>query len=175
MKRFIPLFIPTLFLAAAIGAYVFLSFRINEAAAHWAAARASAQALGQEGQFQKSVGALLKDTQFQRSELASFVATDSTLASLTQMIKEAAKREKISVAIGAISPAPSDWKYHEPLTVSLSARGSLAAIAAFATDLESLPVASHLSVMSLEVSDNRTWLASFTVDFVKEKPPTSLP
>ena len=48
-----------------------------------------------------------------------------------------------------------------------------AALAAFATDLESLPHVSRLSSAALEASGAGSWFATFTVDFVKEKTPAA--
>ena len=172
MTRFIPLFGSVLLLLAGIGVYLFLCVNIAQSVSTAATAQASASGTGEQELFQQSIQTFMQDTVSQRTELSGFVTKDTDVVSLINAIDAAAKREKVSVTIGSVSVLGTEWKYHEPLEVALSAQGSFSALALFATDLESLPTASHLSAMTADASTNHTWFDTFTVDFVKEKAPT---
>ncbi len=173
MNRFMPLLVSVIVLVAAIAGYVFLSVQIRQAASAASAATENVSATGKQESFQRSIWAFMQDTERERAELATFVAKDNDIVTLIETIENAAKREKVSATIGSVSVSAVDWKYHEPLEVSLSAQGSFAALAAFATDLESLPQASRLSRMTVEASDKNLWFGTFTVEFVKEKTQSS--
>jgi Tfp pilus assembly protein PilO len=173
MNRFTPLVFSLVFLVIAVAAYAFLSYETARALSSAASVHAQAASADAEGLYQQSISSFLSATASDRAALDAFVPADEDVPVVIQDVEDAAAREKVVATIGAVSVAPSDWQYHEPLEIKLSARGSFAALAAFATDLESLPQASHLSSFSAQSSGNGSWFASYTVDFVKEKtPPT---
>lgn len=170
MNRFTFLILAAILAILMLSGYVFLSIRIHSLLASAAAAREGAAAAGAAASLQQGIQDFLSATQAERTDLSAYVATDADVVSLIQEVQDVAKKEKVTATVGAIAVAPTDWKYHEPLEMSLSATGSLPALAAFATDLESLPQTSHLSAASFEASGKGVWFARFTVDFVKEKP-----
>lgn len=171
MTKFLPLAAALLLLFFGITLYVFLCAEISRTVSVAAAARANASGAGQQELFQQSVQSFVNDTAVQRAELATFIAKDTDIVSLIDTIDNAAKREKVSVTIGAVNVVAGSWQHHEPLEVTLSAQGSFAQLAAFATDLESLPMASRLLSMNAEASENHLWFDTFVVQFVKEKAP----
>ncbi len=169
MKHIRALIAPVLLFVAVVSGYGFLFVNISRDVSAAFADRASAAALGQEESLQKTVQQFVTDTAAERTELASYVATDGDVVTLIQEIESVAGRDNVSLSVGAIAAVPSDWHYHEPLDVSLSASGSFSALAAFAADLESLPQASRLSSITFEASRGGGWTATCTVEFLKEK------
>jgi hypothetical protein len=146
-----------------------LFVKTGEAISATVADRSQSAAAGQEESAQKTLQAFVTDTAPAQSELASYVADDASVVGIIQTVEDAASREGISVTIGAIAVAPADWRYHETLSLSLSATGPFSALAAFSTDLESLPYASHLESVSLQSASGKNWFASYTLDFLKQK------
>ncbi len=174
MNRFTPLLISLVLCVAAGAVYGWLSFETSLAISSASAASAEAATSGARALYAQSVSGLLRETADERSQLAAFVATDQSAPAIIQELGDAAKYEQVSATIGTVSVLASDWKQYEPLEIQLSARGSFAALAALATDLESLPQVSHLSSFTIQSSGNRVWFATYTVDFVKQKSsPTS--
>lgn len=169
MKRFTPLLLSLALLAAALGVYGFLSFHIARAVAAASDARAAAASSGAQALFHQSVATFLGATGESRAALATFVPADEDVPALIQEIESAAKREKVSVTISQVSVGTADWKYLEPLEIKLSARGSFAAVAAFATDLESLPQPSRLSSFTAQAASGGSWFATYAVSFIKQK------
>jgi hypothetical protein len=156
-------------LSGALALFGFLFLKTGEAISATVADRAASAAAGQEESAQKTLQAFVADTAADQSELASYVADDTSVVGIIQTIEDAASREGVSVTIGAISVVPADWRYHETLSLSLSATGSFSALAAFSTDLESLPYASHPASVSFQTSSGKNWFASYTLDFLKQK------
>jgi Tfp pilus assembly protein PilO len=169
MNRFTLLLLSLFLLAAAMAIYGFLSFEISRAVSTASAARAQAQTSGAQALYRQSVSGFLNGTESDRAALTAFVPADQDVPAIIQEIEDAALREKVSTVIGSVSVASSSWAYHEPLEIQLSARGSFAGLATFATDLESLPHASHLSSFTAQSSGGHAWFAAYTVDFVKQK------
>lgn len=170
MNRFAPLLIALLLLAAAVYGFAFLAAHTYAAAAAAAAAAESIATAGKQESFQQNVAAFMRGTESERAELGTFITKDRDVVSIIAAIEAAAKREKVSVEVSSIAVAPAPyWKYHEPLDVTLSAQGSFPALAAFATNLESLPWVSHLLTMTAGASDMHTWTSTFTLEFAKEK------
>ena len=169
MKRFTPLFLSLALLVAALGVYGFLSFGISRAVGAASEARAAAASSGARALFRQNIAGFLGMTEESRTALATFVPADKDVPALIQEIEDAAKREKVSVTISQVSVGTADWKYFEPLEIKLSARGSFTAVAAFATDLESLPHPSRLSSFAAQSASGGSWFATYAVDFVKQK------
>lgn len=173
MKRFTPLLFSLALFVVSIAVFVFLSFEISGAVRDASAARVEASSSGTQALYRQSIAGFLSGTESERSTLTAFVPTDQDAPAIIQEIEAAAKQEKVIPAIGSVSVVSTTWKYHEPLEIKLSARGSLAAVTAFATDLESLPQASHLSSFTVQASGKQIWFATYVVDFVKVKTPST--
>lgn len=175
MNRSASLFLSLALLAAAIGLYAFLAWQASEAAAAAVSAKAESAALSATTLYRHSASAFLSQTADDRKSLSMFVAKDEDVPLLLSEIESAALREKATASVSSVSVVPSKWSYHETLEIKISARGTLAALMAFSTELESLPQASHLSAATFSASGANQWVAAFTVDFVKTKAATSSP
>lgn len=169
MSRSASLFLSLVMLAAAIGLYAFLAWQTSEAAGAAATARAESAALSGTTLYQRSASAFLSQTVDGRNALSAFVAKDEDAPLLLSEIESAALREKATASVASVSVVPSKWSYYETLEIKISARGTLAALMAFSTDLESLPQASHLSAATFSASGTNQWVAAFTIDFLKTK------
>ena len=170
MNRFFSFFSALALLIAAVAAFCFLTYEINRHIASTAQGKANLASLSGEQTYEQTVSSFLNDTAAPQAALASFVVSDSDVVSVIDTIEAAAKREKVAVTVDSVSVGQTTWKYHEPLDISLSAQGSFAALAAFATDLESLPQASRLVSVHAEASDGKVWFETFKMEFVKTNP-----
>lgn len=171
MKKFTTLIVAFIFLTVALACFVFMQVRISGFVATLAEARESSFSTEARDQALRRADALIAQTASSNAELAGFVVPDSNSVRIIEAIENTAKRERVTATIGSVSVMPASWTYHEPVRVTFSVRGSLAAITRFASLLETLPEASRLVSASFEVSDNNAWFATFVVDFIKEKNP----
>lgn len=171
MKQ-LPILILALLLAiAAIGGYVFMLTTIQTAVDEIASARADSQSAEERETLAQTANIFMTDTAPARSELDTFVTTDAEFVSAIDMLESAGKREKVDVTIGSVSVKKTAAKAHEAATVILSAKGSFAGLAAFASAVESLPLASRVTSVSLEASTDNSWFGTFSLEFLKRKSP----
>jgi hypothetical protein len=169
MKQ-LPVLIFALLLAiGAIGGYVFMLNSIQTAVDGIAVARADSEAATEREKLAQTANVFIAETVESRSELDTFVTKDANFVSAIEMMESAGKREKVEVEIGSVSVKKIDAKSHEVAAVILSAKGSFANLAAFASALESLPLSSRVVSVSLEASGENSWFAAFTLEFVKRK------
>lgn len=171
MRKFTALILGLLFLAATIAGYAFVHARISGFVATIAKAKETAFSTDARDQALRRADALITETAAGRAELETFVVPDSDSVRLIDAVEAAAKREGVTVTIGSVAVLPASWTYHEPVRVTLSARGSLSALSRFASALETLPEASRLVTASFEASADRQWFATIVIDFIKEKSP----
>lgn len=171
MKKFTTLLIAFACLAAAVACYVFVNIQISGFIGTLAKAKESSFSTDARDQALRRADALIAQTASSNAELATFVVPDSDSVRLIEAVEDTAKRERVSATIGSVSVVSSNWTYHEPVRVTFSVRGSLAAITRFASALETRPEASRLVSASLEAADSGAWFATFVIDFIKEKTP----
>ena len=174
MKHLVAPILSCIVLAVAIIGFAFVMLQIGTFGTTIAKAKESERIASLRDQALQSASAFLNDTASDRAELENFVVKNSNSVSFITAIEDAGLREKVIANIGSINLPSTEWKYHEPVQVVVTARGSFAALSQFATALESLPVGSRLLTMSIEASANHTWFGTFTLDFVKEKSSTSM-
>jgi Tfp pilus assembly protein PilO len=89
-------------------------------------------------------------------------------ASAIELVENAAKIANVRATVGAATLTPLKEKRHEELNITVSAEGTFAGVARFATVLESLPRASYLSNVDIEAS-SKGWYATYVVSFIKLK------
>ena len=170
MKHLFPLIIGILFVAAAAAGYWFMHRNISQGVDEIAAARAEADAAGGREQFARAAGAFLSDTAIEREELNTFVVQDEDFVAAIETIEASAKREKVTATVASVNVNSKTNQFHEVITMTVSARGSFAALTAFAASLESLPFASRVLTLSLEETAERVWFLNTSVEFIKRTP-----
>ncbi len=171
MKQLPILIFAFLLAAAAAGGYLFMLLTIQTAVDDIASARADSQTAEEQDTLAQTANVFISDTAPVRSELGTFVTTDAGFVSAIEMMESAGKREKVDVTIGSVNVKKIDAKSHELAAVILSGKGSFSNLAAFASALESLPLASRVVSVGLEASADNTWFGTFSLEFVKRKSP----
>ncbi len=170
MKQLPVLIFAFLIAVGAVGGYLFMLSSIQTAVDGIAVARAESEAAEERGKLAQTANVFMSETAASRSELDRFVTKDADFVSAIEMIEASGKREKVEVVIGSVSVKKiPDAKSHEIAVIILSAKGSFAGLAAFASALESLPLSSRVVSMSLEASGENSWFAAFSLEFVKRK------
>ncbi|MBY0539609.1 hypothetical protein K2P56_04240 [Patescibacteria group bacterium] len=169
MKHLIFLVISVIIFLAAVGGYWFMLQNISLGVNQIAAARAEADAANGREQFARAASSFLSDTSLEREELETFVVQDADVVAAIETIEASAKREKITASVSSVNVNTKGQQFHEIVTMTVSARGSFAALNAFASSLESLPFASRILSLSLEESAERSWFLSASLEFVKRK------
>jgi hypothetical protein len=169
MKHIVFLIIAGVIFLTAVGGYWFMLQNISVGVNQIAAARSEAEAANGREQFARAASSFLSDTALEREELETFVVQDADVVAAIETIEASAKREKITASVSSVNVNGKGQQFHEIVTMTVSARGSFAALNAFAASLESLPFASRVLSLSLEESAERSWFLSANVEFVKRK------
>ena len=169
MKHIVFLIISLAIFAAAVGGYWFMHQNISSGVNQIAAARAEADAANGREQFARAASSFLSDTSLEREELETFVVQDADVVAAIETIEASAKREKITASVSSVNVNSKGQQFHEIVTMTVSARGSFAALNAFAASLESLPFASRVLSLTLEESAERSWFLTASLEFVKRK------
>jgi hypothetical protein len=170
MNRFAPLIVGVFAFAASLGAHFFVLSAIEAKVSEASKAKAEVLSSSQSDTYAQNVESFLSANAAAEDGIASFTATDAGVVGLIQKIDDAAKESHVSVSIDSVNVGAAAWNYHEPLTVSLSAKGSFQALVAFTSRLESLPDASRLVSVHAEASEGKSWFESVKLEFLKTKP-----
>jgi hypothetical protein len=170
MNRFAPLIVGVLIFAAALGAHFFILSAIDARVGEASKAKAGVISLSQGDTYAQNVESFLAANAAAEDGIAAFTTTDVGIVGLIQEIDDAAKESHVSVSIDSVNVGAAAWNYHEPLTVSLSAKGPFQALVAFTTKLESLPDASRLISVHAEASEGKSWFETVKLEFLKTKP-----
>jgi hypothetical protein len=169
MKNIIQPIVVLLLAAAVAGAYAYMIRDINLNVARASEAASGVETLSARDATARSMEFLLEETADESAALLTLVIRDADVAGPIAIIEDAARLAKVKVSISSIAiTAPDGWVRHQGIEVSFSATASLAALARFASILESLPVGSRLERSSFEASKD-SWFGTFRVLFVKEK------
>lgn len=169
MKQ-LPILILTILIAlGASGGYVFMLQTIQTAIDGIAVARAESKTAEEREKLAQTANVFISENALARAEADTYVTSDAEFVSVIEMIEAAGKREKVSVTIGSVNVKKITAKSHDGATMVLSAKGSFAGLAAFASALESIPFASRVTSASLEASTDNSWFGAFTLEFVKRK------
>jgi hypothetical protein len=157
------LIILSAFLAAGIGAYVYALSDIATTAATEGELTNTAAAVAQRDSDVRSMVALLKETEADRTTLSGRVVRPDGVADFLDLIE---KQGEVSVA--SVSLAQGGWDAHEIVRVTFTAEGSFGSLSSLLSRLESIPYAMHIERAYFEQTQ-KNWLASFTVAVIKEK------
>ncbi|HEY4473790.1 MAG TPA: hypothetical protein VI957_01340, partial [Candidatus Paceibacterota bacterium] len=93
---------------------------------------------------------------------------DDDIVAVIETIELAAKREKVELSIASVDVETGAWKRHEPVRAVMTAAGSFASLAAFATALETLPRIARVEKFGMETVGKELF-GTFEISFVKEK------
>ncbi len=170
MKYLITFFITALLACASIGFYAYLYVSVNGYLSTIATLKEEASSAGQREAIRRAQDIFLSENESSRTEVQTFMTRDSDIVHVIETIEAAGRREKVQVSIGSVVvEAIPDKQHHERVRVALSARGTFPSLGAFATALETFPIASQLSGVELEASTNNLWFGTYTFTLIKEK------
>jgi len=170
MKHLIGIILALILFVAAVGGYVYLHQEVRASMDAEATARAEGAAAEERERHARAARSFLSGVAAEQTELATYVATDADFLAVIETIEAAARREKVTLAIGSVSVGEEESKYHEQVAVVLSAEGTFANVARFASALETLPFASKLVSASFEKATGKSWFLKARILFVKRKP-----
>ena len=168
MTRYIPPVLATLFLLASIGACIFVYYDIQQSVTLIGSARDQISSIAARDTFAKTAAQFLAQTSAERAAIQLFETPPEGTASAIELVEEAAKIAKVTATVGSATLKPTTGAHHEQLDLTVSANGTFAGIARFATVLESLPRGSYVSSARAEATD-KGWFGTFVVSFIKIK------
>lgn len=169
MNRFIPPILGLVFLALTSGAYGYIYYRIDVAVEVIARARNEIAVIAARDTFAKAAASFVAETVAERSAVQIFLTPADGIASAIELVEDAARAAKVKATVGSVQIVALSDVYHERIDISVSAEGTFAGAARFATVLESLPRGAFLKEVRLEVRD-KGWFGAYTVSFIKVKP-----
>jgi hypothetical protein len=117
--------------------------------------------------FAKAAAQFLAETTAERNAVQFFITPADGTAQSIELVENAAKLAGVQASVGAATIAPLGT-YHERLTVTVSAEGTFAGQARFATVLESLPRGASLTDVTLSATQ-KGWFGTYIVSFIKQK------
>jgi hypothetical protein len=159
-----------LILVASAGLFLYLNQSIMSSLSSLATAEEKAATMDKRDAIGRSQQIFLNETVESRTELATFVAHDSDIVHVIETIEAAGRREKVLVTIGSVVVDQKQaWNQHEVVRITMSGKGTFPALGAFATALETFPIASKLESFSVEPSGKNLWFGEYTLALVKEK------
>ncbi len=170
MNRFVAPICALVFLTLAGGAFMYLYIDIQSSATVITVARDQIAAIAARDTFAKAAAKFVAETVPERAAVTSFETSVDGTASAIVLVEEAAKIAKVTATVGSATLTPLPEPHHERLDVTVSAEGTFAGAARFATVLESLPRGAYLKEADLEVTD-KGWFGTYVVSFVKIKSP----
>ena len=170
MKNYIPLIFSSIVLIALIGVYGFMYTSIAAGVERTEIALSQTDSLGARDALVRSQQIFLEDSLQERTQLEVFVANESQVIEIIEIVEDTADDERVDVAISTVNTVAQDgWQMHEGVVVNFSASGTFSRMMRFIAALESLPIGSRLESASLEVSSDGEWFGTFSVMFVKIK------
>lgn len=165
--KFVSPILALLAAVALLSASVYMYYDIGVSAVTIKESRDQIAAISARDTFAKAAAQFLAETAPERSAVQFFlVPTDGTAQAL-ELVENAAKLAGVTANVGAAEIAPLG-SHHERLNVTVSAEGTFAGQARFATVLESLPRGSYLSGVALSATE-KGWYGTYQVSFIKQK------
>lgn len=168
MKKLVSPVLALVVMFAAFGACGFLYFDIHSSAALISDAREEISAIAARDTFAKTAAQFLAQTSAERSAVQLFVTPAEGTAGAIELVEDAAAIAKVSATVGSAVLTPLPEPHYERLDVVVSAEGTFAGVARFATVLESLPRGAYVSSTKLEATD-KGWYGTYVVSFIKLK------
>ena len=166
MKYLTPIF-ALIFALASFVAAAYLYYDIGESAVLIKQSRDEIATIAARDTFAKAAAQFLAETAAERSAVQFFIIpTDGTAQGL-EIVENAAKLAGVKATVGDAKIAPLG-SFHERLDVKVSAEGTYAGQARFATVLESLPRGASLTSATLSATE-KGWFGTYVVSFVKQK------
>ena len=160
--------IALLFCAAAVMGYAFVLGEISFSLSTIATMRGQVAAVERQETHVRTAELFTAETGALQGELDGFIAHDDDIVAVIETIELAAKREKVELSIASVDVETGAWKRHEPVRAVMTAAGSFASLAAFATALETLPRIARVEKFGMETV-GKVWFGTFEISFVKEK------
>ena len=117
--------------------------------------------------FAKTAAQFLAETTVERNAVQFFLIPQDGTAQAIELVEAAGKLAGVKATVGDVSLAPQGT-YHERVLVSVSAEGTYAGLARFATVLESLPRGATLQEVAIHATE-RGWYGTYTVGLIKQK------
>lgn len=168
MKRLILVALSGLFFLGTIALYLFITGEVTKLVNIVETAKAKTLGINKAHDLALANAQFISETATSRAEFENFIVKDADVVKLVEAVETAAKRERVSANIVSVNVVPGSWKYHESLQMNIAGKGSFAALSAFLSDVEALPLASRLDNATFTAAD-AGWLGTFTVEFVKGK------
>ncbi|OGG44348.1 hypothetical protein A2841_01005 [Candidatus Kaiserbacteria bacterium RIFCSPHIGHO2_01_FULL_48_10] len=167
--KFILLALALILCAGAALGFSFVLGEIYLSLSTIATTRGQVAAVEQQETLTRTAQLFASETGELQKELDAFIAHDADVVKAIETIELAAQREKVELAIASVAVGSvGTWKRHEPVRAVMSAKGSFASLAAFATALETLPRVARVEKFGIETTGTE-WFGTFEVSFVKEK------
>lgn len=171
MKKIGLLIAALLFLSVSSGAYAYVMYGVTAAIGEIAIAKGNVESVGKRSATTQAAERFLADTAVEYETLARYVVSDADVARPIEIIEETARRARVDIEVSSADTLEvPDWQSHDAVRVTFSAEGSYASLVHLASALETLPYAAALERMTLEATAD-SWLATYSVLFVKEKTP----
>lgn len=166
MKYLAPLSALIILAAGLFGTW-FLYAEILRSAALIKDSRDQLAAIAARDAFQRTAAQFLADTTAERNAIQFFVTPADGTAQAIELVEAAAKLAGVKANVGSADLSSLNSHY-ERLTISVSAEGTYAGHARFATVLESLPRGATLESGTLGATE-RGWYGTYLISFIKLK------
>lgn len=166
MKYLGPL-IAVLFTLATFAVSFYLYDDIGKSAVTIKDSRDKIAAIAARDTFAKAAAQFLAETSAERSAVQFFIIPTDGTAQALELVENAATLAGVKASVGDAQIAPLG-SFHERLNVTVSAEGTYAGQARFATVLESLPRGAYLTSVSLSATE-KGWFGTYVVSFIKQK------
>jgi hypothetical protein len=150
-----------------IGVCAFLYYDIQASAITIKESRDQIAAISARDTFAKAAAQFLAETAAERSAVQFFTIPPDGTAQALELVENAATLAGVKATVGDAEIA-SLGSYHEGVSVTVSAEGTYAGQARFATVLESLPRGATLSSVTLSATE-KGWYGTYLVSFIKQK------
>lgn len=167
MTRYVIVLFGLVLVVLSYGGVYYLYNDIQTSAVRIEESRDQAAAIAARDTFARAAAQFLAETVAERNAIQFFVVPSDGTAHAIELVEVAGKLAGIKATVGAATIAPSGT-YHERLDISVSAEGTFAGLARFATVLESLPRGSLLRQVSITETE-RGWYGTYALTFVKQK------
>lgn len=151
----------------AFGVSYFVYVDIEKSAALISSSHDQIAAITARDTFAKTAAQFLAETAAERSAVQSFIISQDGTAQAIELVEASAKLAGVKATVGS-AELLSIAGQHERLDISVSAEGTYAGLARFATVLESLPRAAFLKEVSLRATE-KGWFGTYKVSFIKQK------
>jgi hypothetical protein len=167
MMRYVTPVIALLLALVSFGGAYYLYADIEKSAVLIETSHDQVAAITARDTFAKSAAAFLAETTAERNAIQFFLIPSDGTALAIELVEAAGKLAGVKASVGSATIG-SLGAQHERLDISVSAEGTYAGLARFATVLESLPRASTLKQVDISQTE-KGWYGTYAVTFVKLK------